>query len=98
MSVISDIKTGNNIRVITMRNRPVAFQASYAMRWKIGMANCDAWIDCPTCDLSIGARDETGATISDAEFVAIANVAGWVVIPGKRIACPECLEKERIDE
>ena len=92
MGVISDVKYGN-INIVTMRNRPVAFQASYAMRWAVAMPGCDAWIDCPTCDLSLGMRDENGP-IDDETFTHLVRDQKWIFIPGKRIVCPECQERE----
>ena len=74
--------------VIVERNRAVAFQASYAMKWAVKM-NADAWIDCPTCDLSIGVKSKHSPP-SDDEFIKLVRGEGWTFIPNKIIACPEC--------
>lgn len=95
-TIVHDIKVGN-VRIVTMRNRQVAFQVSYAVRWKANMPGCDVWIDCPTCDLSLGMRDENGP-IDDATFVRLVREQKWVFIPNKHIACPECLAKEKENE
>ena len=75
--------------VIVERKREVAFRASYAMKWAIGMHNVDAWIDCPTCDLSIGVNGKVRPP-NDDEFISIVRASGWTFIPGKKIICSEC--------
>lgn len=83
------------IKVVTERNRAFSFQMSYAQRWRCNMSGADVWIDCPTCDLSIGARDTVTGYITDKEFVKVVRDKGWAFIPGKYIACPECRKKKK---
>lgn len=72
-----------------LKNRPVAFQATYAQKWAIPMCGCTLWIDCPTCDLSIGVTDN----MSDAEFVEAVRKEGWLFEPDSLIVCPDCRKK-----
>lgn len=86
------------ITVVIERNRATSYttyRAGKPFKYKCNMANADVWIDCKTCDLSIGARDDSGFTISDSEFLALVRKAGWAIIPGKHIACPDCRKNKK---
>ncbi|MFA5376918.1 MAG: hypothetical protein WC455_14305 [Dehalococcoidia bacterium] len=88
MIITKKLDKTKKFTIIVERNRAVALQASYAMKWAIGMS-ADAWIDCPTCDLSIGVVGRN-APPSDDEFVNLVRGQDWTFTPNKIIACPEC--------
>ena len=81
------------IKIVIKHNREISFQASPFQKWKCNMSGADVWIDCPTCELSIGARND-GIIITDDEFVDLVRKEGWEFIPNKHIACPSCKEKD----
>jgi hypothetical protein len=87
-----------SIKIVTEHNRAITytiFRAGTPFMQKCNMANADVWIDCPTCDLSIGARSDSDFPISDKDFVALVRKEGWAFIPNKHIACPECRKNKR---
>jgi len=94
MRLTKKLDATGKFTIIVERNREVAFQASYATKWSIDMHNVDAWIDCPTCDLSIGVAGKTHPP-SDDEFISIVRAEGWAFVPDKKIVCPECAERAK---
>lgn len=87
------------IKIVTEHNRNVTYTtytAGVPRMYKCNMQSADVWIDCPTCDLSIGARSDSDFPISDDDFVALVRKEGWAFIPGKHIACPDCRKKKKV--
>jgi hypothetical protein len=51
------------------------------------------FVDCPTCDQSIGLEfdsNEESDIFEDKEFHKIIRQRGWAIIPNKHVACPAC--------
>jgi hypothetical protein len=86
------------IKIVTEHNRAISYttyRAGKPFTYKCDMANADVWIDCKTCDLSIGARSDSDFPISDKDFIDLVRREGWAFIPGKHIACPECRKNKK---
>jgi hypothetical protein len=71
------------------------YTAGVPRTYKCNMKNADVWIDCPTCDLSIGAKSDSDFPISDQDFISLVRREGWAFIPNKHIACPNCRKNKK---
>lgn len=71
---------------IVIKNRAIGFKATYAYTAKLDAPGCAVWVDCMSCDLTIGFAEN----LSNEQFVQEAAACGWVVEPHKRVLCPEC--------
>jgi hypothetical protein len=82
--------------IVTERGRNIAYtiyRAGNPITHRLDMKDVDAWIDCQTCDLSIGAVSNGNNPISDEEFIKIVRNLGWIFIPTKITECPDCKKK-----